>query len=77
MVDFDAVYVIGLLETTRVSWANYFFFQSKNWPEKRGKTSFLRGRQRNYEQDSIGTGRGPQRSNQNMAPIYNGPLKAM
>ena len=41
MADFDAVCFIELLKTTRVSWAN-FFFKSKNWPQKRGKTSFLR-----------------------------------
>ena len=49
----------------------------KIWPQKRGKTSFLRCAHRNHQQHSIGTGRGPQRSNQNMAPSYKEPLKAI
>ena len=42
MADFDAVCFIELLKTTKVTWAKIFFIQSKNWPQKRGKTSFLR-----------------------------------
>ena len=35
----------------------------------------MRGPHRNHQQHSIGTGRGPQRSNQNMAPRYKDHLK--
>ena len=42
MADFDAVCFIELLKTTKVTWAKKKFFQSKNWPQKRGKTLFLR-----------------------------------
>ena len=35
------------------------------------------GPHRNHQQHSIGTGRGPQRSNQNMAPSQKRPLKVI
>ena len=41
MADFDAVCFIALLKTTKMTWAK-IFFQSKNCPQKRRKTSFLR-----------------------------------
>ena len=41
MANFDAVCFIELLKTTKVTWA-IFFSKVKNWPQKRGKTSFLR-----------------------------------
>ena len=37
----------------------------------------MRGPHRNHQQHSIGTGRGPQRSNQKMASSYNGPLRVI
>ena len=60
-------------------WHGQKKFQSKNWPQKRGKTSFLRCADliESINKISISAGRGPQTSNQNMAPRYKRPLKAI
>jgi len=55
-----------------------FFSKVKIGPGKRKNINFaMPGPHRNHQQHSIGTGRGPQRSNQNMAQSYKGPLKAI
>ena len=77
MIDFDAVCFIELRKTARVSWAKNLQ-KLKLTPKKRKNIiSAMRRPHRNHQQHSIGTGRGPQRSNQNMAPSYKGPLKAI
>ena len=79
LVDFDAVSFIELLKTVRVSSAKKKTHKSIKFAILWRKNIIfdMRGPHRNHEQHSIGTGRGPQRSNQNMAPSYKGPLKAI